>query len=208
MVITERIIVSVSILWAIGFLLAQVLSSRGNRRDFSVPAGSPIQGVIYNFTWAMLPKHKESIRLHPGPFTIGLLMHIGVFIGLALVLVALFVPQITIPATFAFSIVLGIGLTSAVYLFWKRVFSKLLKSMSSPDDYISILLVVDFLFATLLHVLSFINSGVFLIHASILFFYLPLGKLKHALFFFIARADYGSRLGYRGTYPAKSGGKD
>jgi hypothetical protein len=48
-----------------------------------------------------------------------------------------------------------------------------------------------------------VEGGVaaFLIYAGVLFLYFPLGKLRHAVFFFVARADYGRRLGYRGVYP-------
>ncbi|MCP4229610.1 MAG: hypothetical protein GY771_05630 [bacterium] len=79
--------------------------------------------------------------------------------------------------------------------------------MSSPDDYLSVLVTIGFVAAGSLYEFGIISSAIFLIVSTAVFFYIPIGKLKHALFFFVARADYGARLGYRGTYPAarKSG---
>ena len=209
MLLPERIITLVSIIWAIAALTLQVVSARGNgRNDYSVPAGSPIKGVIYNFTWAMLPSRKETIRLHPIWFTIGVVMHIGILLAILKVLVVLIRPEAAPIGVMIFRSLFPVALLCAIVLFLKRIFSVTLRSMSSPDDYISILIVIDFLFVALAREIGWMNAGVFLIHASVLFFYLPLGKLKHALFFFVARAEYGARMGYRGTYPAKIGVKE
>jgi hypothetical protein len=88
----------------------------------------------------------------------------------------------------------------------RRIISLNLRFMSSPDDYVSILLSLAFMLSAIAQESGLVNAEVFLIVAAIVFFYLPLGKLKHALFFFVARADYGARLGYRGTYPVRNGG--
>ena len=190
-------------------LLAQYASARGRgRKDYSAKAGSPINGIIYNFTWALMPAHKETIRLHPVKFAVGVLMHIGIFLAIAKALLLLVVPSLSPCCPIAFGLILGIAALCGLYLFLRRVFSVELRLMSSPDDYISILLTLVFLLMAMGHESGLMDSDGFLIYASILFFYLPLGKLKHALFFFIARADFGARLGYRGTYPAKSGVKE
>lgn len=199
---TERIVASISIFWTIVLLLSQWASARGTgRKDYSVGRGSPWKGILYNFTYAMLPAHKESIRLYPFHFTVGVLMHIGVFIAILKVLLLLIIPNFGLNnATLGFVFI--ISAACALFLLLRRAFTKKLRMMSSLDDYLSILLVIDFLIAALLSEFNLVGPGALLINAAVLFFYLPLGKLKHAMFFFIARTDYGSRLGYRGTYPA------
>lgn len=209
MFIYERIIASSAIAWAILMLLYQVRTSKPeNKPDFSVSAGSPFKGILYNFSWAMLPSHKESIRLHPFWFLTGALMHIGIFAAILKVLTVLVSPQFSSFKGLLLEVVLLVASICAIILLIKRIFSKTMRSMSSPDDFISILLVVDFLIAALSCELGVLNTGAFLVHSAVLFFYLPLGKLKHALFFFVARAEYGARLGYRGIYPVKSGSKE
>jgi nitrate reductase gamma subunit len=206
---TARIVVFISIVWAIIALIVQAIIARGHGRvEYSKKAGSVSQGIIYNFTWAMLPSHKETISKHPIKFTIGVLMHVGIFITIAKVLILLINPRIPPSGSIAIGFFLGLASVCALYLFLRRVFSRELHSMSSPDDYISILLALGFMVMGIAHEFSLAGPGAFLIFAAILFFYLPVGKLKHALFFFIARADYGARLGYRGTYPAKTGSRE
>jgi len=195
----------VSILWAVTVLIVQWILARGTgRRDYSVKDGSVARGIIYNFTWAMMPHHKETIRNHPVKFTIGLLMHIGVFIAIAKILILLVFPNSNPFSPPILGVMLIISTLCGLYLFFRRIFSIELRSMSSPEDYISVLITIAFILVASAHEFGIMSAGLFLLHASVVFFYLPVGKLKHAMFCFIARTDYGIRLGYRGTYPAKS----
>jgi hypothetical protein len=73
--------------------------------------------------------------------------------------------------------------------------------MSSPDDYVAVLLTCGLVAVALQSSLRPGNPLLLLGYATVLFLYLPLGKLKHIVFFFAARADYGYRLGHRGVYP-------
>lgn len=197
---TESIIAAISIVWAAIALVAQVIRSRGKGRvDYSVRAGNVAQGIIYNFTWAMTPGHKETIRLHPFEFIIGFLMHIGIFLTLARTFVLILYPHGITPlwSFLTFSVPALCGF----YLLIRRTVSAEMRMMSSFDDYFSNILTVGWVIMAML-IDSLVSAGAFLIYTSVLFFYFPLGKLRHAVFFFIARADYGARLGYRGTYPA------
>ena len=201
---TERIITAISIGWAAIALAVQVVRARGaGRRDYSVRAGSVIQGIIYNFTWAMMPKHKETIRLHMFEFVIGVVMHIGIFLGIIRVIQLIINPQLVRFYPMFWNFIIGLTVLCSFYLFLRRIISAELRKLSIPDDYISILLVFGFLFMDLLTEFRLVSIPIYLIYSSILFFYMPLGKLRHVLFFFVVRAEYGGRLGYRGTYPAK-----
>jgi hypothetical protein len=44
----------------------------------------------------------------------------------------------------------------------------------------------------------------YFICAGLLFLYLPLGKLKHSLYFFAARYHLGFFYGWRGIWPVKN----
>jgi nitrate reductase gamma subunit len=203
MLITERIAFLASILWTILALIYQVVSARGGgRRDFSVRQGDPVKGVIYNFTCAMTPAHKETISKFPTLFLVGLLMHIGAFIAILKALFILVYPTPIPHSPTILGAILGIASFCGMFLFMRRTTDKELKAFSSPEDYVSILLTLIFIFMALGHEIGSVSSGIYLIYSAILFLYFPLGKLRHAIFFFVARADYGARLGYRGTYPA------
>ena len=191
--------------WAVLALAAQMGAiRRGRRRDYAVAAGNPTRGLIYNFTVAMLPGHKESIRLHPIEFAAGILLHAGIMLGLVeLVLCiirpggAVAVPQLLWPIS-VLSLSAGLGLLI------RRVSSPLMRFLSVPDDYLAILATCGFVAAAALLPLGGAFELAFMIYAALLLIYLPLGKLRHAVFFFVARGEYGLRLGYRGVYPPTS----
>ena len=205
----EWIVAASAVLWSALLLLGQFFIARGKgRSDFSVQAGSPIKAIIYNFTIAMLPSHKETVRLHFVKFLIGITMHIGAMLALVKTLIMLAYPEYQPIIPLIAVIVFGISALCGLYLFVRRFLSPNLKAMSFFDDYLSILMTIGICVFAGLHEWALVSTSVYFIASSVLLFYLPLGKLRHAIFFFIARADYGKRLGFRGVYPATSGSKE
>mgnify|MGYP001608831119 FL=1 len=192
----------VSLIWAVASLLIQwFISWGGGRKDHSERSGIPKDGMIYNFTVAMLPSHKETVKLHPMKFAAGIIMHTGAFIAIVSMILLLAFgklhPIITVPGT----IILIISLVAALFLLYRRMTDKLLQTINTPDDVCAIASTTFYIFLAMLLHLDLISSSIFLFYSALFFLYLPLGKLRHALFFFVARADYGRRLGYRGVYP-------
>ncbi len=191
-----------ALLWSILALLYQwYVAWGGGRHDYSVQSGKPLTGMIYNFTIAMLPSHKETVRLHPLKFLAGVVMHIGGFVAILSTLALTVVPVLHSKVSLTAAIALGPCLVAAGYLLIRRATTPLLKRMNSPDDYCAIAATTTYIALALLLHTGILSRTVFLIYAIVFFLYFPLGKLRHALFFFVARADYGRRMGYRGVYP-------
>lgn len=203
---TLRVLAGLTLAWAAVALAVQVVIARGGgRRDFSRRAGRPGSGVLYNFTIAMLPGHKETAKLHPAEFAAGLVLHIGVFAALAEVL-ALLVTGVA-PAWFLVPRLLAaLGAAAGLGLFVRRVRSPLLRKLSTPDDYLAVLATCGLAMLATLPFPGPASGALLLGYAALIFLYLPLGKLRHAVFFFVARGDYGWRLGHRGVYPPAGGG--
>lgn len=187
-------------MWAAGALFTQVRAARP-RRDLSVAAGIPRHGQIYFFTVAMLPAHKESVRNHPLEFAIGTLMHAGLLAAFF----GAFLAVIHAAAGSAFLRLIwplfALSFVAAISLLLRRVFGRTLRRMSSPDDYLAITASAGFLAMVLLAGLNERALPAALCYSTLLLIYIPLGKLRHAAFFFAARADLGGRLGYRGALP-------
>lgn len=209
MLIAVKIFVALSILWAIIALAAQVVVARGGgRRDYSKRSGSPGKGLVYNFTVAMLPAHKETVRRHPVKFAVGVVMHVGVILSMAGLVLLLVWPTTGHRVMALIHPLVALALLAGIYLFARRVGSASLRAMSAPEDYTAILATCGFLALASLYAVDARNQLPFLACAGLLFVYLPLGKLRHAVFFFVARADLGQRLGYRGVYPPSARGKE
>ncbi len=195
-----RILLLLTMVWAALALAAQVVIARGGgRRDFSRPAARPIAGLFYNFTTAMLPGHKETAHLHPAEFAAGVVLHVGIFAALFEILSFLIPVNVGVVLFAGLRVLAGLGALTAMILIVRRVRSPLMCALSTPDDYLAALVTCGLL---VLAAFPGLGSGAVLPgYAVLLFAYLPLGKLRHAVFFFVARADYGWRLGYRGVYP-------
>jgi hypothetical protein len=99
-------------------------------------------------------------------------------------------------------------LLAGLYLLLRRTTSPTLRAMNTPDDYIATLASCGLLALAILDSVSAHGHVVLLVYSALLLIYLPLGKLRHAVFFFIARGDYGRRLGYRGVYPPAPAGSE
>jgi hypothetical protein len=191
-----------SVAFAAAALAIQLASAwGGGRRDLSAPAGSAARGVLFNFTLGMAPGHKETARLHPVKFAIGVAMHVGVVLAILRALVLLAAPGLAPPFPIALAALFGASAACGAILFVRRLVVADLRGMSSFEDYFSALMTIGFLVASSLEQLGGVSRSAFFACAAALFFYLPLGKLRHAAFFFAARADYGRRLGHRGVYP-------
>ena len=183
----------------------------GAPKDLSVKSGNVTKGVIYSGTGAMMPHHKESAYLHLPTYTMGIIFHIGIFIALLLYICSFF-PFFTlwVQQYFWLHAILLIGFTIStscgIALFAKRVIKKSLRQLSHLDDYFSSGLVVLFQLMTLLSLFSLYSPTItncYYISAILLFVYMPIGKLKHLLYFFAARYHLGFFYGWRNVWPPK-----
>ena len=180
------------------------LVKSGLPKDYLHKIGNIKTAVAYSFTGAMNPMKKESAYLHFPTYTAGILYHIGTFISV--VLFFLFLSEFGFPEFlkwFLFFVLIVTG-ASGLGIFIKRITLKKLRTLSNPDDYISNLLVTAFQFFASVVLVRNSFAPYYYIAAGMLFLYLPLGKLKHSLYFFSARYHLGFFYGRRSVWPVKS----
>ena len=106
----------------------------------------------------------------------------------------------------AMAVLIGLACLVGVIRIVRRISNPYMRSISSPDDYFSlVLLTVWFFFATLAvpnqtaggewHLLTyFILTAFFLV-------YVPFSKISHYLYYPFTRYYFGKTMGYRGVYP-------
>ncbi|MCK9399096.1 MAG: hypothetical protein M0Q51_03735 [Bacteroidales bacterium] len=182
----------------------------GKPVDYSRPAGKTGKAVRYAFTGAMSPARKESAFLHLPTYTAGLFYHMGTF--LSLLLFFFFISGL-VPEGWIANVIMAflcISALSGTAILFKRVIRKELRALSNPDDFISNFLVTIFQFTTIavLLVLTVLPSyhlpivlpSYYLIF-TILMLYIPIGKLRHTVYFFAARYHLGIFFGWRGVWP-------
>lgn len=180
--------------------------SLGSPRVEAPPRGRARDGVAYAFGRGMSPWAKESARLHPAVYVAGALYHVGIFTSIGVVGLAVagapWLDRVSVVAAplLALSALAGIGLLA------RRVATPGLRTVSSPDDYASNLAATLLIVAALVSMASDGPAPSLLVVATLVFLYAPLGKIRHCVFFFLARAGFGRLLGRRGVLPGVAHG--
>lgn len=171
--------------------------------DFSASRGSVTSGIVYSFTSGMSLLKKESAYLHLPTYAAGLIFHLGTFLSFAWLIIIFFdllLPELFIDLSAYFLVLSGV---CGIGIFIKRIVKKELRQMSNPDDFVSNILVTAFHLIMMMTLFTMISYHVIFIFSAILFFYMPLGKLRHSVYFFIARYQLGRFFGKRGVWPSK-----
>jgi len=181
------------------------LMKLGAPRDFSRPRGEPTPAIAYSFLGAMSPAKKESAYLHLPTYAAGLLYHAGTFTAALLFFLFFLHARLEGWLLWIAAGILIVSGFSGVGILIKRIVVRRLRSLSNPDDYVSNTLVTLFHFLTLALLVEEGVAPFYFVCVSILFIYIPLGKLKHALYFFAARYQLGLFYGRRGVWPLKKG---
>jgi hypothetical protein len=189
---------AVCTLLCLGLLIR--LIQDGRPKDLAKPKGKPALGIRYSLTGAMSPKKKESAFMHLPTYIAGLIYHFGTFVSLFLLLLSFLNPSY--PIAFAWTIAGFLIFTcmSGLGILIKRLTHKALRDLSNLDDYFSNLLVSLFQLSTALVLIAWIPDMVYYLLAAALLLYIPVGKLRHLVYFFSARYQLGWQYGLKGVW--------
>jgi len=189
-----------SVAWAALGLGAMVVTAwrRGTSRVGGVAIGPAWPGIAYAFGRGMSPRAKESASNHPWMYASGILYHAGIAAAGATLVVTLAHGQVPFPVAGALALLTVFAAAAGGALLARRARSALLRTISAPDDYASNLLVDAWLATAALALILPAAIPAFLVASILLGFYAPLGKIRHCVFFLLARAEFGARLGRRG----------
>lgn len=192
--------VVLALAWALlGLVLLRARArSYGTRVLYAAPKGDPAAGVRYAFTGAMLPGAKESVREHLPSYLLGLAYHAGIFAAFALLVTTLCGGAWPSLLHGLLQILLGLGVVGGLSLLLKRLLLPELRRLSHPDDFVSNGLATAFVALALTG-----PTTAWLLSTILLLVYMPLGKLRHCLFFFVARRHLGAFFGRRGVFPTE-----
>ncbi|MCL4847177.1 MAG: hypothetical protein KJ066_11620 [Acidobacteria bacterium] len=206
------ILVIVAAAWCVALLAAALVRAgvRGGPRVRAVPRGHAVDGLVYVFGPAMRPWAKDGARRHPAVVGLGLVYHLGVAAGAVMVgalVVAGWQPTslgVGVRGLLALLLVFATG--AGLSLLLRRLRDPALRRISVPDDYVSNAIVTLFLAATLAWLIGGAFDPLVLGAASALLLYAPLGKIRHCVFYPVARVALGLRLGRRGVVGRRAQG--
>jgi hypothetical protein len=184
------------------------------RKDRTLAAGSEGAGAGYSLMNIAMPGAMESTRKRPGFYIQFVIFHSGVAAAIAGTFIIPYAPgvfearavvllfQAVIAAAF------GVGLLRLV----RRLRDPVLREVSSPDDYFSLVLLIVWFAAGVLAVPNRPERGewpLILYFGLTAFFlaYVPFSKICHYLYYPFTRFYLGRSLGHRGALPPSPAGR-
>jgi hypothetical protein len=177
------------------------IARRAATNDLSEGKGPILPAVFYSMTGAMSPIKKETAYLHLPTYTLGIVYHLGSFLALFWLIFHFFrfsMPDILIRlSTYGFMVT---GLCGLIILI-KRIVNSKLRHLSTPDDYFSNVLVTGFHFVSAAALFYAGALPWLFVVSGLLFAYMPVGKMRHVLYFFVSRFYLGIFYGKRGVWP-------
>lgn len=182
-------------------VLQIIFSSRA--KNYAAPRGKIGSAIAYSFTGAMSPVKKESAYLHLPTYAAGIIFHLGTFLSLFWIGLHVFGINRNSILIFSSAIFLTVSSLCGIFIFIKRIVNFKMRFLSHPDDYFSNLLVSGFQFLSAIALINNLFQPMLFVWAAILLLYIPIGKLRHIVYFFAARIFLGLFYGNRGVWQIK-----
>jgi nitrate reductase gamma subunit len=185
-------------------------------RDRQAPTGpaQPVmpRGIFYSWMNIAMPWAMESTRTHAWLYVQFVVFHLGVVAAIALSFIIPYAPHwLAAPWLVAtLQITIGAALLVALGRIVRRASNRVMRAISTPDDYFSLsLLTVWFLFA----VLAAPNRAddgetallVYFFLTAFFLLYVPFSKISHYLYYPFTRFYLGRTLTHRGVFPIRRG---
>jgi nitrate reductase gamma subunit len=154
-------------------------------------------GVWYAYTLGMAPWVKESTRRHWKGYLRGVIFHVGIFVALAMLLASPWLEMIWPAARSAMAVLTGLGTAAGVGGMFARWSDENLRTLSTGDDHLSVLLVTLFLATATAALMSAGAMVAWYLVSAVMLAYLPVSKVRHCLYFFFSRWYFGRLFGRR-----------
>ncbi len=166
------------------------------------PFASASRGARYSLLNIAMPWAMASTRGHPFFYVQFVAFHIGVAASILMSLLIPYTPGLLAGKAIVFQVIFAAAFAVGVARLVRRISNPYSRSISSPDDYFSLALLIVWL------VFSFFAApnrsrpallGYFLLTAFFLM-YVPFSKISHYLYYPFSRWYLGRTLGHRGVY--------
>lgn len=169
--------------------------------DKSPLKGSPSHGISYAFTLGMMPWAKESTRIHMIAYLRGIGFHIGIFTALGALIISPFWGNLPALLSTLLMIILGVGSLLGAAGGVMRIVEHNLRGLSIPDDHFAVWLVTLWMAVAAFSVRNEAFLVAFYFLSAVTLAYVPVGKIRHCLYFFFSRIFFGKFFGRRAVFP-------
>ena len=175
-----------------------------------LPDTSKQKGIMYSLVNIAMPWAMESTRNNMVVYLQFVVFHLAVILAILQSFLIPYAPEAMSSTTVItiFQIVIGAGFLVGLARIVRRVSKKVMRAISTPDDYFSLTLItVWFFFALMASPNNYMETefwllGYFYLTAFFLI-YVPFSKISHYLYYPFTRYFLGKTMGHRGGYPIR-----
>ncbi len=194
------------------FWLLSFKAGKERQPETGLPGTTRKKGIVYSWANIFMPWGMESTRTKPFMYLQFGIFHVGVTAAILMSVVIPYLPKFmeSSVVVLIFQGTTGAAFLVAVYRIIRRFSKPVLRAISTPDDYFSlILLTVWFAFAFLAAPNKPAEAETYLMVyfylTAFFLIYVPFSKISHYLYYPFTRYYFGKSMGYRGVYPIKRG---
>lgn len=182
----------------------------GKERQASTGIGNTNSKKGWNYSMAnvIMPWAMESTRNKPIMYITFIFLHLGLIMAILQSVLIPYAPGIMeIKAvTLYFQITIGIGFLIGIGRIIRRIGNIYMRSISTPDDYFSLILLTVWCAFGYLAAPNNPQNGetnllVFFWLTAFFIMYVPFSKISHYLYYPFTRYYFGKSMGYRGVFP-------
>lgn len=166
------------------------------------------KGILYSWANIAMPWGMESTRTKKIFYAQFVIFHLGVVSAIGLSFIIPYAPRLLDLRVVSAALQLSIAAAFVVSLLrvYRRISNKVMRAISSPDDYFSLILLTVWFFFAVLSVPNRPEEGetILLIYfwlTAFFLIYVPFSKISHYLYYPFTRYYFGKTMGYRGIFP-------
>jgi nitrate reductase gamma subunit len=182
------------------------------RRDRTFAVGRASAGAGYSLMNIAMPWAMESTRRRPFFYAQFVVFHLGVAAAIAGTLIIPYAPGLfeSRPLVLSFQAVVAAAVVAGLVRLARRLTNPVLRSISSPDDYFSLVLLIVWFASAIPALPNRPESGeepliVYFGLTAFFLVYVPFSKICHYLYYPFTRLYLGRALGHRGALPPAAG---
>ena len=183
-------------------------------KELTNPMGNPRVGAAYSMANVAMPWAMESVKKDWSFYAQFVIFHVGVVAAISATFIIPYWPEVfgikLVMRIFQLS--LGAAFAVGIIRLIRRITNPVLRLISSPDDYFSLVLLTTFFASGIYAVpneyeLSEWPLIFFFLMTTLFLVYVPFSKISHYLYYPFSRYFLGKTMGHRGVFPRKKGGE-
>jgi hypothetical protein len=175
------------------------IMNRPFKKDLARERGAAGKGILFAFTLGMAPWEKESTRIHWIAYMRGIFFHVGIFMAFGVLLASPWLEALPDWLVWLGLVITGFGALFGFAGIFMRLSGPNERALSVPDDYASVFLTSLFIAFAFMTLLWSSVLPAFYVMTGITGAYIPLGKIRHCVYFFYSKFFFGKGFGHRGV---------